>query len=366
MKLIVNEMTPRERLTTYAEGDEVDRNPVSLMAGETSPVMYGIKLRDYYFSADCMVTVESNLARDFGADNMGMGLGLRTLAEALGTELAYSDYDLSYVLKPGISNYAELEQRELVDITKDGRLPIMLEAFERLLDKFGQTHIVSTGMAGPLTTATNLIGTEQFLKDTRKQPEQIRKLMRYTTDCVIKCARDIHERLGISISISEPLASREILSLKQFREWMKPYLTETVQAFKEFQNAPSAHICGRTKDRWADICETGVSAFSVDNCEDLEELKEACGSQVGLIGNVKPVDVLRYGTPKEVEDAVYQCIIKAGDSSRGYTLSPGCTVPVNTPQENLLAFVNAASVYGKGARKGRLPKGVNEKTLFIE
>ena len=53
----------------------MDRIPTSLSAGETAPPLYGISIRDYYFSADAMVEVESRLAEDFQADNMGMGLG---------------------------------------------------------------------------------------------------------------------------------------------------------------------------------------------------------------------------------------------------------------------------------------------------
>lgn len=84
MELVKLEMTPKERKIAYARGEEVDRIPTSLSAGETAPPLYGISIRDYYFSADAMVEVESRLAEDFQADNMGMGLGLRTLVEALG------------------------------------------------------------------------------------------------------------------------------------------------------------------------------------------------------------------------------------------------------------------------------------------
>ena len=80
--------------------------------------------------------VETRLAEDFGIDNMGMGLGLRTLPEALGCKLKYSQNNVSYIEKPAIESYGELEGRALPDITKDGRLPILVEAFDRLADRF--------------------------------------------------------------------------------------------------------------------------------------------------------------------------------------------------------------------------------------
>ena len=65
----------------------MDRIPTSLSASETAPPLYGITICDYYFSADAMVEVETRLAEDFQADNMGIGLGLRTLVERLGQSL---------------------------------------------------------------------------------------------------------------------------------------------------------------------------------------------------------------------------------------------------------------------------------------
>ena len=90
MKRIKTEMTSKERLTAYQKGEEVDRIPVTLTASETGPLLYGIPISRCYFSVDDMVEVETRLAEDFGIDNMGMGLGLRTLPEALGCKLKYS------------------------------------------------------------------------------------------------------------------------------------------------------------------------------------------------------------------------------------------------------------------------------------
>ena len=123
-------MTPKERLAAYAAGEEVDRIPTTLSAGETAPPLYGYKIRDWYFSSDIMFDVESRLAADFGADNMGVGLGLRALVEALGTRLEYPEKGVSYVVEPKFKSFAEVDGAELVDVDKDGRLPIIIESFE--------------------------------------------------------------------------------------------------------------------------------------------------------------------------------------------------------------------------------------------
>nr|WP_296267014.1 uroporphyrinogen decarboxylase family protein [uncultured Merdimonas sp.] len=360
MKLIELEMTPKERAAAYAKGEEVDRIPTSLSAGETAPPLYGIPICDYYFSADAMVEVESRLAEDFQADNMGIGLGLRTLVEALGTELAYPKDSVSYIVKPALGSLEDVENMELVNVTKDGRFPLIIEAFQRLQERYGQERVLSSGLAGPFTTAASLFGTENFLKATVRNKEGVHKLLQYSTDCVVKCCQDLNRILGIKFMLSEPMVSRNLLSKKQFCEFFLPYLKQSVERMNQFQGSTGIHICGTTKDRWAEVVDAGVSSFWVDNCESLKELKEAYGDRIAISGNVVPVDVLRNGTAEDIEENVKACIAEAADNPCGYNLCPGCTTPVGTSKDNMIAFMNAAAIYGRGARKGYVPKGMGE------
>ena len=364
MELIKLEMTPKERLTAYARGEEVDRIPATLSAAETIPLLYGINLCDHYFSADLMVQTETALAQDFGADNMGIGLGLRTLVEALGTKLAYPKDSVSYITEPAIASFDELGKIKPVNIDRDGRLPIIIEAFERLQEKFGEERILGSGLAGPLTTAASLIGTEKFLKAMIRDKENVHKLMQVATDCVVQCCNDMHKRLGIRFMLSEPMASRNLLSRKHADEFFFPYLKQAVERMNEFQGSTGIHICGSTKDRWENVVNCGVSGFWIDNCESMKELKESYGDKIAISGNVTPVEVLKNGTPEDIAKSVRQCILDAADNPKGYTLCPGCTTPVLTPRENLIAFMNAAATYGRNAKKGTLPKGILKEGLI--
>ncbi|MBR1672712.1 MAG: uroporphyrinogen decarboxylase family protein [Fretibacterium sp.] len=358
MMLVKLDMTPKERLTAYARGEEVDRIPTALSAAETIPLLYGINLCDHYFSADLMVQTETALAQDFGADNMGIGLGLRSLPEALGVKLAYPKDSVSYIVEPAIASFDEIDRITPANIDRDGRLPIIVEAFERLQEKFGGTRILSSGLAGPLTTAASLIGTEKFLKAMIREKEDAHRLLQRATDCVVKCCEDMHRRLGIKFTLSEPMASRNLLSGKHAAEFFFPYLKQAVERMNIFQGSTGIHICGSTRDRWQEVVDCGVSGFWIDNCESMRELKGLYGDKIAISGNVTPVEVLKNGTPEAVAEAVRQCVLDAADNPCGYTLCPGCTTPVLTPRENLIAFMNAAATYGRGARKGCVPEGV--------
>lgn len=360
MELIKSELTPRERLSAYARGEEVDRIPVKFSMGETAAPMYGIKISDYYFSADLIVEVESRVAQDFGADNMGVPIGLRTLPEALGSKLKYPDYNLSYIDQPVLKELSEAERLRFIDIEKDGRFPLIIEAFERLIEKYSQNRVLGCGLAGPITTAAGLYGTEKLLRATIKEKDLLHKLLRFCNDCIVDLCGKLNKKLGIKFMIADPIASKNILSKKQFTEFFDPYLKDIVNRLNAFQGSTSLHICGDTEDRWEEIVGSGISGFWLDNCMNMKRFKEAFGEKAAIMGNAAPVSVLKDGTPEEIREEVKRCILEAADNPKGFTLCPGCTTPVGTPRENVIAFMNAAAVYGRGAKKGCMPKGALE------
>ncbi len=358
MQLIECEMTPKERSLAYAKGERVDRIPCNLTAGETAPLLYGINISDYYFSVKAMVEVEEGLARDTGADNMGMGLGLRTLAEAIGTEMEYFKDNVASVKTPIFNSPSDVANRDLVDIYKDGRLPIMLEAFKVLIDKHGDRRNIGTGSAGPLTLAGNTLGIKKLLKSFIKDPEGARQVMQYSTDVIIKVAKDLWDDFGISFSLAEPLASKNMLRKSTFEEFCLPYLKQCIDAISSWQGGMLIHICGETRDRWDDIVGLGIKGFWIDNCESMEDLKNAHGDSITIVGNIPPVDVVLYGNQEKINESVKEILSSASDNKGGFCLCPGCTTPVGTSKDNMISIMNAAATYGSGAVRGKLPEGL--------
>ena len=44
-----------------------------------------------------------------------------------------------------------------------------------------------------------------------------------------------------------------------------------------------------------------------------------------------------------------------------YILNTGCQLPIGTPKANVEAFIYAARKYGRGARLGKMPRGLEEE-----
>lgn len=356
---IKDEMTQRERADAYAAGKEVDRIPVGLSMNETIPNSYGISMTEYYFSAEKQVEVEENLIREFNNDNIGLGIGLRCIGEALGTKLEYPPDKVAFVKEPVLKDYRMLDSMDICNVHKDGTLPAILEGSKILNERYGKERYISIGISSPLSTAVSIRGTENLLRDTVKNPEQLHKLLRFSCDCIVECARVFYEEAACEVGLCEPIGSANLMSLKQCKEFLVPYLEYVCKRIKEITgSAPSFHMCGKTRDRWEALKATGIGSFSVDNCESLVEAKAVMGKALPISGNIPPVEALLLGEPDMIEAEVIRCLKEGSDSPAGYTLYGGCQMPIGTPMENIHAYFDAARKYGRRAQKGKLCAGL--------
>ena len=109
------------------------------------------------------------------------------------------------------------------------------------------------------------------------------------------------------------------------------------------------HICGKTEKIWNDIGEMasiGVVGFSMDNIVSLAECKKTIGDKMRMLGNVDPSNVMYDGTSEEIRDAVINCVLEGYDSPKGYTIMSGCSLPVETPLENIQTMMETAREIG--------------------
>lgn len=192
---------------------------------------------------------------------------------------------------------------------------------------------------GPFTTAANLAGTEKILKSMRKDPEGLHKLLDFAADITIEVGRKFVEN-QIGIGLAEPTAS--LLSPKQFREFVIPYYVKVMDKWKEWGSRGAGfHICGDTTRLLETFPEMGIRGVSIDSAVDIAVAKELVGDKLSIMGNVSPVDILQ-GTPESIEQAVIDCFRKCWDNPCGFTIAPGCDIPVQTSLENIDAYMRAA------------------------
>lgn len=92
----------------------------------------------------------------------------------------------------------------------------MLELARKLKEIFPDEPL-SSGMAGAISAATGIRPVEALLKYTRKNPDQVIKLLEFCDQASFRFLEAFVKEFGpVSTSIADPVVCNDILSIKQF------------------------------------------------------------------------------------------------------------------------------------------------------
>ena len=200
----------------------------------------------------------------------------------------------------------------------------------------------------PWSAAMMLRGTENFIFDTKDDPQFVHDLLRFTTEFA-KMVGDALLETGIGLlSVGDPSAGSSVISPKMFREWARPYLQETIAHFKRQTRVPIfLHICGYTDPIMEDLISLGIDGLSIDDPSSLKKLAEISQGRIVIEGNF-PTELYIHGTKEEIEAKVEECIDTAAEpNGYRYILCSGCQVPDNAPMENIQYFLECGKRYGR-------------------
>ncbi len=313
--------------------------------GEYAATLIGVPVAGYLHSAELMANAHLAAFRLLRQDGVNVGPDLFGLAEAMGAELRFSDRDRPQVQRPAASELQRAAALPAPDPGRDGRLPLYLEALERLRDGLRGQVPVGSGISGPFTTACFLRGTEALMMDLEADPHGVHALLDTATQGILAYMEACLER-GFSCSMGDPLAACSLIGPDGFRSFVKPHLARIAAWVRERTGrGPSLHICGDVRTVLEDVAEAGVSGVKVDETVDLNEAKAFVGDRLALSGNIPTVAVLLKGSPDTVKGAAVKALEAGWDNPQGFVLSAGCSVAMGTPIENIQALVQTARAY---------------------
>ncbi|MBQ7077910.1 MAG: uroporphyrinogen decarboxylase family protein [Lachnospiraceae bacterium] len=345
LKVPEDELTPFERNRLISEGKSVDRIQCCLDTGETMAPLIGCGIKEYYHSAEKMCELEEYIYNTFKSDGVGLSTTLRGMAEAMGSEIKYTDTNVAQLKTPALT-LKTIDNAKIVDVEKDGRLPIILKGLRMVKDRLGDKVPVSGTVTGPFTVAAMVLGTEWLLMGMLKCPDKIKQLM----DVIVENNNKYIEKLidmEVGIGFADPVSSTTLISPEQYHEFSYPYFKKNVDFIKAHGRGCGLHICGTSRGLWEDLKTTGIGLFGLDNVESIKEAKEVLGPVMAIQGNVPPVDIVKDGTPMEVLESAKKCIEDGHDCKCGYVLTTGCQMPIGTPEANMHAMMDAARLFGR-------------------
>lgn len=320
-------MTPMERRAAIREGRDFDRIPCVPFMGEFKCRLTGISVWEFWHDPQKMADAEIAAFNRYGYDRIVIGPNARGITEALGGRFIYPEKGLPYGDKPLIQEYGQLYGMETIDAKRSGRIQVFVREAEILAEETRGIVPVEASIGGPFTIASNLRGVELLLRDCRKCPDEIHRLMRLVTESQKSCI-DMAAEFGFGVAMADPVANPALIGPKMYEKFVFPYTKElTDYALMKTGERVSLHMCGKTYSIWKYLCQYELNELSLDNIIDLGRAVEELGKLIPIAGNVDPVEVVMNGSREEIHRAARNCIEIGKKAEKGYVLATGCDVP---------------------------------------
>ncbi len=336
-------LTPRERFGLLVIDEPQDRVPVYPLVTAHAARIAGAGLREYYTDGHAMARCQLAAQERYGIDFISFFSEVGLVAEALGSRYHYPEDDLPLLSEP---RWRELVEPDgaAVDPARDGRLRLYLDAISDAWEARGDTVPILAYVPAPFTTAQQLVDPEAFLTGLLVEPERVKALLEYATQATVSFCRAIVGAGGLPLLV-DPLASGSVISAEHYREFALPSEAAVIRYLHRFDLDIVLHICGDTGSIIDAMPESGADLLSVDRI-GLDAAIAAAGERCRVVGNFDTSELL-LGAPATIDREVRAMVAAGRRCPRGFVAATGCEVPVDTPEENVRAFVRAAREAGE-------------------
>jgi uroporphyrinogen decarboxylase len=353
-----DKLFPIQRLLAYGNGQPVDRLPCVPIVGNTAARVLGVSVGSLRNNGKILADAQIAAYRRFGYDNIRVFTDLYTIAEGMGAKIRVPEDETAFLAEPAIASVSGISGLQPVDPYRDGVLPEHIEAVKRVVQEVGNEVPVTAALTCPFTNASFLIGAVNLSRLVLKDPSSVHNLCKLSLESALAYAEAIFEAGGTP-SLTDAMSSSSVISPKQFEEFSFPYLKVLVDFIHSKGRPATLHICGKTSPIWDKMAETGADCISIDNDASLLDVKKKIGHQVRIMGNVHPSAIMLQGTPQDIRREVNKCVIAAYDNAKGFVVASGCSLPTDTPFENIDAMLDAVREIGYPVRAGLLEEIVN-------
>lgn len=319
------------------EGQPTDQAPSGVHSSWVAAKEQGYTLREFCTNGVNMAKAQIAFQKKYDFDVVHLENGVGPLAEAIGCPVIYPR-DGPPVVKEGIlDRLKDIDALELPDPHYDGKLPELIKATRLVKKEFGdEVFIIGEADQGPFNLAAQLRGIEKFMMDLTKphSTKALQELMEFTSDAVFRLAKAQIEAGAHATCIGESFASPDVISPNYYREFVSDLHKELGKKFEQNKILWALHICGDTTDILDCLDGVGASILEIDYKTDLKAIKQKV-TKSAVLGTINPSTFLKEpeALKREVDSNIEQL-----RSTQRFILHSGCSLPKETPSENLSIF----------------------------
>jgi uroporphyrinogen decarboxylase len=338
------------------KGEIPDCLPVCLLSFQNAARFAGMSVGEYCQNGKRMAEAQLAYWEEFRHDIIDIENGIAAMAEAVGCLVEYPENEPPWIVKPALDSLENVEQLPDVDPFTSPSLAEFIKATGIVARELSQTVCIrAESDQGPFSLAAEILGTDKFLMALRdpEQTENVHKLLAYAEDQIIKLAHAQTDAGSHYTMIGDSLAGPDVCSPADYRKYAFPYEKSLVNRLKKEGIGMGIHICGNATAIVGDMVETGAPYLELDHKIDRDRVRRITDGRVTLFGTIDPSTIMSLGSVDEVEENAKEDIMLLGRNGR-YVLSPGCTLPYNTPFENVRVLVETGRHYGRYGKDGKL------------
>ncbi|MCL5986813.1 MAG: hypothetical protein M1371_09690 [Actinobacteria bacterium] len=225
--------------------------------------------------------------------------------------------------------------------------------FKKIHQRVGEKGVVGPRIQMPTSWWFFLRGdASQAIMDYYDRPVIMESIMNAYSEYALEEVHACCHLLGADeIVFGGGNASLSIISPSMFSKFNLPFLENATQICKQHHVISHLHVCGLSRIIVEMVAGTDLNVMEPlerppSGDIDLGEIKEKYGRKLCLKGNVNTFETLAQKDKDEVIRECLKCIINAGEGG-GFVLSSGDQVPLETHEDNFIAMIKAAKIYGK-------------------
>jgi uroporphyrinogen decarboxylase len=347
----------RDILVRAARGEKTERTPVWLMrqAGRYMEAFreYSdhIPFRERSETVDIAVELSMQCHRAYGMDGIIMFSDILTPLPCLGL-----DFDVVKGVGPVISTKIRTENdvNSLQRVSFEEKVPFIKNILGKLKEEAIAANTALIGFVGaPFTLASYTVEGKSSkhceitnrlcLEDAAGKNQCMSLFLDQLADLIGDYACHQIESGAEVIQIFESWAHQ--LSPHQFQKYAKPASMKVIARIKaKHPSVPVIYFANGGSSYLELQKDLGCDMIAVDWSVDMAQARTILGPEMPISGNIDP-SILKFGTQQQIEQAVRDCIDKAGGPGNRHVLNLGHGVMQGTPECNVKYLVDECKRY---------------------
>ncbi|MGE5614846.1 MAG: uroporphyrinogen decarboxylase family protein [Bacillota bacterium] len=337
-------MNSRERVQAVLDGRQPDMTPIFPKISFANIIACdGMRVIDYMTDPECMARACIEAYRFFGWDAVSLHTDIGSEGMALGSEYLRPENSPSEIKRHLMKTIDEYELVKVPDPRTTEPMKTVIKATELVSQRIGKEAYVIAWTNGPLNVASQVVPLDELLVGLLTDPRTVHELLRRCTEVAVTYAKELIKSGADAIAFGHAIASSTVISRAHYEEFALHYEKQLISAIHDNGARAITHICGNIAPIVDLINENGSDIIDFDHVCNIRELRAKALKKV-FRGNINPT-LLAVGTPAEIRQAVKELLAEVDDKSK-FILGSGCEVTLNTPKENLQAFVEAGREFG--------------------